>query len=143
MDTPIKAWLDTYGTGYRISGYNVFMQKNRALEQAGSLLLPVPANANQPAPSALTFVTGIGVAGDIDLTWTDNSGSGFTQIRLAVRLSSANVFELIATIPSVDGTATLNGLTAGADYDCYGIFQNPTTGELSTSAGQLAVAAKA
>lgn len=141
LSSDIKKWLDTYATAYRMSGYNTFMSKNRAIEQAETALVPVPANPHVVAPTDAAFVTGIGVSGDIDLTWTDDTLPGITHVIAAVRLAGIDSFEKIETVAVATATLTISDLTAAGDYDCYCWYHNETTDEMGTVHGQLAVAA--
>lgn len=138
-----KAWLDTYGVDYRLSGFNVFIQKSRALEQAEALLKPVPDNPHEDAPGTFAAVTGVGIAGDIDVSWVDNSTGPFQKIYLLTRKSGSNVFAPALFPTAADETFTIPGLTAGADYDVYGFFFDHNNIEFGTSAGVLDVAAMA
>jgi len=143
LTADFKDWLDTYGVDYRLSGWNIFVQKCRALEQAGSLILPMPANPHIPAPSTLAFATGAGAGGDIDITWVDNAPAASTRIYFLFRLASANIFDKIDYQDSDAEAHTTGGLTAGEDYDCYAFYADPITGEMGSTDGDLAVAAKA
>lgn len=138
-----KLWLDTYGTGYQMSGYNVFMQKSRALEQAGSILVPVPANPHCAAPSDASFVTGAGVAGDIDLTWTEDGPAAYTHILGIARRINENFFHTQVTSLVGDAKLIISDLDVGEDYDCYCFYLAAASGIMGTSHGQLAVTSKA
>lgn len=139
----IKGWLDTYGVDYKMSGFNVFMSKSRTLEQAASLIKPVPDNPYCPAVSAFAPVTGIGASGDIDLTWTDNAPTAFDSLVVLARKSDANVFDSITGFAASTESGTLTGLTADEDYDVYGMFFNSTDNDHGTSTGTLDVKTKA
>lgn len=138
-----KTWLDTYAVDYRLSGFNVFIQKCRALEQAGELLTPMPANPHVPAPADLAFVEGVGASGDIDISWTDNAPLAHTRIYFLYRLASANVFDKTDYQDSDAEAHTSKDLTPGASYDCYAFYADPITGEMGTTDGDLAITAKA
>ena len=137
----IKSWLNTYGVDYRMSGFNVFMQKCRTLEQAGSALKPVPDNPYCPAPAS--FAGAAGGAGEITVTWTDNSPAAYSLFFGFVRLVGTNVFLKENQVDADLGTMTFTGLDAGEDYDCYGFFQHTTDSDCGTSAADLAVTAGA
>lgn len=138
-----KAWLNKYGVDYRMSGFNVFMSKCRALEQALELILPMPPNPYEPAPDTFAAATGAGAGGDIDCTWVDNSSAPFQDIILLTRLSSGNLFD-ISLHPGADLEAfVISGLTPDTDYDVYAFFRNPNTGEFGSSTGVLDVTSKA
>lgn len=143
LEADFKTWLDEYATGYRMSGFNTFMQKNRAVEQAGTALAPVPAHPNCAAPEALAFVTGVGAGGTIDLTWTDNSPTAFNQLRVCLRLDGGNIFTDFKTFQADAETGIIPGLTAGEDYDCYGFYVDSVEVEYGTSDSDLAITAKA
>ncbi len=138
-----KTWLDTYGTDYAQSGFNVFMSKNRALEQAGSALAVMPANPNVPVPSTVAFVTGIGVAGDIDVTWVDDAPGVFDLFAVAVRLATGDLFVAETSAAKAAATLTISGLTAGASYDCYAYWKDSANIIYGTTDGTLSVSAKA
>jgi len=143
LETEIKAWLNTYATDYRMSGFNTFVQKNRAAEQAGTTLKPVPDHPNCPSPTALAFVEGVGAAGTIDLTWTDNSPTAFNQMRVALRLVGGNEFTDFKTFQADAETGIVTGLTAAEDYDCVGMFCDSVAVEYGTSDGDDDITAKA
>ncbi len=139
----VKTWLNTYGVDYRMSGFNVFMSKSRALEQAGSLIMPVPANPYCPAPSTLAFAEGIGAGGDIDVTWVDNAPVDYDGIAFAIRRADGNVFNYYTTRASAGEAEVLSGFDAGEDYDCYAWFVNEVAKIHGTPDGDLGVTAKA
>ncbi len=139
----LKFWLNVYARDYGMAGYNTFMKYNRKLEQAADVLLPMPPNPYAPAPGTFAPVTGVGVAGDIDVTWLDLSPDEMDQIYFILRLAATNVF-LYGGLPlAAAETFTISGLTPEAVYDVYAFFRNGTTKECGTSAGVLAVAAMA
>jgi len=143
LSGPFKDWLDTYGVDYRLSGWNIFVQKNRAAEQAGTALAPAPANPHVDAPSTLAFAEGAGAAGTIDATWVDNSPDGYTRIYFLARRIDEAAFKLIVARDSDELAYTLTGLDAGEDYDCYAAFRHAVTGVIGTVDSDLAVTAKA
>ncbi len=138
-----KAWLDTYGVDYRMSGFNVFISKNRVLEQAAGLLKPMPDNPHVPAPSTLAFATGAGESGDIDVTWVDNAPEDYTRIYFALRLDGEDTFSKIDFALDEDEAHTISGLAAGEDYDCYAYFGDWHTNIMGTSDGDQGVTSKA
>ncbi|MBA7536905.1 hypothetical protein ES705_29170 [subsurface metagenome] len=129
----IKAWLDTYGTGYAMSGYNVFVKKNRANEAVPQALVPVPPNPNVPPLADLEG--SVVVAETITASWTDLALPGFTNVALILRDQAGNVFsaELLDTLGSAE-MYDFTGLTTGHIYDLYGWVYNPTTGAMGTVA---------
>ncbi|MBA7539213.1 hypothetical protein ES705_31492 [subsurface metagenome] len=141
--TGIKDWLDTYATDYRMAGYNTFVSKNRLLEQGADVLKPVPDNPHAAAPGTFAPVTGVGVAGDIDVTWNDLSPDEMDQIYFVLRLAGTNVFIYGGLPLAADETFTISGLTPDASYDVYAWFRRDDTQECGTAAGALAIAAMA
>jgi hypothetical protein len=135
----LKLFLDSYGVDYQMSGMNVFVQKNRVLEQADGVLTPMPANPLCPAPSTLAFVTGVGLSGDIDLSWLDNSTEGYGNYYAVARKVGTNVFQGMTSGLADDLSGTISGLEGGVDYDCYAWFANNAEVIMGTSGGELAV----
>ncbi len=131
LSAVVKTWLDTYGTGYSMSGYNVFVKKNRAHEQIPEALVPVPANPNV-APVA-DFVGDVTVAATLTVDWTDPAKDGFTNIALILRNQATNVFsaEILDTLASA-ATYDFTDLAPADVYDVYGWLYNPTTGVMGT-----------
>lgn len=142
LSGPFKDWLNTYGVDYRMSGFNVFMSKCRALEQAGDALPIVPANPYVDAPEDIAFVTGVGAAGTIDVSWVDNSPDGYTRMYFAVRRVDGAVFNAVAARDSDELAYTITGLADGEDYDCYAAFRHAVTGMIGTVDGDMAVEAQ-
>ena len=136
LSTTIKTWLNTYGTGYRMAGYNIFAQKNRALEQVPSALVVVPANPNVPAVAA--FAASVAVAEKITVTWTDPVLTGYTKLALILRDQAGAVFsaEILTTLASAE-TYDFLALTTGHIYDVYGWLYNSTTGVMGTVASDI------
>lgn len=136
-----KTALDTYGVDYRMSGYNIFCQKNRALEQVPAILKPLPDNPNCAAP--LTPVWAAGAAGLIDFTWSDSDQpADYAYVTAFARLKDSNVFTTPKTAARAAESLTLTALDTGEDYDCYAfywdstnVFGGTTTGELAVTAG--------
>ena len=134
LSTTVKAWLDTYGVGYRISGFNVFMAKNRKTEQATGILKPVPDNPNV---AALVHSAGsVAVATKITITWIDPTKTGWTKVFLCVRDKVTGVFSSeILTVLASAATYDFTGLTTGHIYRVYIALYNSTTYEFGTSSG--------
>lgn len=133
LSATVKSWLDTYGTDYAQSGFNVFTSKNRALEQADSNLKPVPDNPNVPAPT--DFAEDTSGATELTVTWTDEALAGYTKMFLILRNTDDDAFESEdLTIDASAETKTWTGLTTDDDYQVYGALYNPTTGEIGTIA---------
>jgi len=136
LSSTIKTFLDSYGTGYNMSGYNVFVSKNRAAEQASTALKPVPPNPNV---AALTDLTGsVAVAEKITATWTDPVKAGYTKVALILRDQDGNVFsaETLDTDASAE-TYDFTDLTTDNVYDLYGWLYNPTSDDMGTVASHL------
>ncbi len=131
LSSTVKTWLDTYGTGYRMSGYNIFMSKNRAHEQVPEALVPVPPNPNV-AP--IIDMAGTNASLSTVVTWTDPALSGYTNFAMILRDVALNVFqdEILSTLASAE-TYTFSGLIEGNEYDLYGWLYNPTTGAMGTA----------
>lgn len=121
LEAEVKDWLNTYAVPLRYSGYNQFTKLNRALEQADSILQPVPPNPYQPAPTNWAPVTG-GV-NEITVHWVDNSTLDFDKIYLSVREEGSNEFtgQTIA-IDAAVGMHTFTNLTSLAEHQVYGAF---------------------
>lgn len=132
LSNKMKDWLDSYGTAQRMSGYNVFMARNRALMQAGDPLVPVPANPNVPACAITLSVDGVS-SGQLKATWTDPANADFTKIAFALLKDGDEAFVAVSedTLTSA-ATKTFTGLTAGATYRVYAFLYNSTTGEFGT-----------
>ncbi|MBA7537073.1 hypothetical protein ES705_29339 [subsurface metagenome] len=136
LSSTIKTWLDTYGTGYRMSGYNTFMSKNRAAEQASTALAPVP-----PEPRVLPVVD---LAGDVTIssiitvTWTDPVETGFTNMALILRDQAKDVFELeiLDTLAAAE-TYDFDPVTTGLTYDLYGWLYDPIKKIMGSVASHL------
>ncbi len=139
LDADVKTWLNLYGADYRMSGYNVFMSKCRALEQAGSLLKPVPDSPYAPVPTDLAFAAG--ASGVITVTWTAGDvPAGYTDVQAVARLATGNIFNVTAKATDVTATLSLTGLTAATDYDCYAWYLDAVAPvRCGTSGGELLV----
>lgn len=134
----MKTWLDTYGVDYAQSGFNVFISKNRAVEQAGTALSPVPANPHIAAPT--TFTVAAGGANELVLTWAGDPPAGCTHVYYAVRLGTDDFFEVVASDVIGASPLTVAVDESGEDYDSYVWYMNPTTLEHGTPAADLATA---
>jgi hypothetical protein len=136
MGIALKAWLDRYGSGYTMSGFNVFLSKCRALEQTAALIKPVPDNPLCPAP--VTFGFAAGGAGIITCTWTDNAPADYTHMVAFARKTDQNNFRAEVAALKGAGTLSLIGLPTPGNYDCYGAFYKVTgDGPFGTSFGKL------
>jgi len=136
LSETVKVWLDTYGTGYRMSGYNAFMSKNRAAEQATTALAVVP-----PEPRVLpvaAFAGSVAVAEKITVTWTDPALTGYTKLALILRDQALNTFqgEILTTLASAE-TYDFLSLTTGHIYDVYGWLYDSTTGIMGSVASDV------
>lgn len=142
LGTYEKAMLDTYGTQYRMSGFNVHTKLNAAAERAGTALRPVPPNPAIPAVADAAAATGATLDGDIDVTWTDPEIEGYTYFHILARKVGTNEYDTIVTVDALDESKTLSGLDEEATYDVYMFLSNPTTGDIGTSSASMAVAPK-
>lgn len=135
LDNQIKTWLDTYGTNYTISGYNVFVKNNRALEQATSLLKPVPDSPYQLAPTSFAVAADAADGSKADATWVNNAEGDYDTTTIFVRDDSGNIFaQFVLNITPADAAYTISGLASGTSYQCYAAFYD-TTNLLYGSAG--------
>ncbi len=136
LSTTVKGWLDTYGTGYRMSGYNVYVSKNRLAEQSDTAHKVVPPHPNV-AP-VIDLAGDVAVAEIITATWTDPVKAGFTKFALILRDQALNVYEaeILDTDASV-ATYDFTALITGHVYDLYGWLYNPTTGVMGTVSEDL------
>ncbi len=128
----IKFWLDTYGVGYRMSGFNVFVQKNRLLEEDRGPLKPVPDNPHHDAVLDFAAVTGIGESGDIDLTWIPGDPTALTQVDYFTRETLKNKFTPLLAANDALGVGVITGLTPGTAHDVYACYFNPVSNECGT-----------
>jgi len=144
LSATLKLFLDSYGSAYTMSGFNVYMSKNRAREQASSTLKPVPDNPLVCAPTAFAVATGAGAAGTIDLSWTNDAISGYTKLAYIGRKSGTNIHvaEDLTTLASV-GTKTVSGLTAGATYEFDGWYYRPAATGVKADMGTVAAGSAA
>jgi len=124
LSSDLKACLDTYGVGYRMSGYNVFTSKNRAKFQATDPLAVMPANPNVAAISDF-----LGTLGDTEIvvTWTDPVNAAFTKLAMMLHRTDLSIFEgeILTTLSSAE-TYTFTGLTNGKTYDLYAFLYSAT-----------------
>lgn len=137
LTVPVKAWLDKYATAYRMSGYNTFISKNRALEDADSLLKPVPDNPHVDPMPGFTYSSEPS-ADVIRVTWTASGLPGFTHVFLASRDILSNAF-LHVTLSGLDATEYGNyvDIITGHTYQLYAALYNPTTGAFGTIASDV------
>jgi len=143
LHTDVKAWLDTYGVDYRLSGFNVFMSKSRTLEQAGSPIFPVPASPHVDAVLDGAAATGAVAAGDIDVTWTAADPTALTHVAAIARETLTNRFCAMVTALDAAETLTIEGLTPDTAHDVYFFYHNPTTKQCGTPTGDQAIDSKA
>ena len=124
LSSDLKACLDTYGVGYRMSGYNTFVSKNRTKFQATDPLAVMPPNPNVPAISDF-----LGTLGDtqIVVTWSDPINTAFTKLAMLLHDTAGSIFqgEILTTLTSAE-TYTFTGLTNGHTYDLYGFLYSAT-----------------
>lgn len=135
----VKVVWNAYYTAYRMSGFNGFMQVNRADEQTPAIL-----QLGRPNPDidpATTFAAATGAAaGEIDLTWTGGTQSADHKAYILTRKSGEDAFEVAdadTTLFSA-GSLTLSGLTAGATYDVYLLDEETVESDFSASKGDTA-----
>ena len=135
LSANIHTWLNTYGVEYRMSGYNVFMKKNRALEQATSILKPVPENPLVQALNGFAYDSEP-VAGSLKIKWTSTVVTGYTLVAVAIRDTLLNVFvqQSEATLQTAL-SYTFTGLTIGKTYQCYAFLKHTTLAKYGTSSG--------
>jgi len=136
LSETVKVWLDTYGTGYRMSGYNSFMSKNRAAEQVPAALAVVPP---EPRVLPVSDLSGsVAVAEKITATWTDPALAGYTNMAFILRDQALNTFqaEILTTLSSAE-TLDFLLLTTGHVYDLYCWLYNPTTGVMGSVASDM------
>lgn len=132
---------DTYASPYSISGYNAFMQANRADEQADNVLQVTAQDSVLEGLDTLSASSG-GASGEIDLTWTGGTTGADKYAYILTRLDgedSLTLEESTTTLVSA-GSRTLSGLSAGDDYQVYVAVYDDTESTLSISKGDTATA---
>ncbi len=139
----VKLFLDGYGTGYAMSGYNIFMHLCRALEQAAGKLIIVPPSPYCPKPGTFAAVTGVTDPGDIDLSWVDTSTTDYDFLHAFARKVGTNEFVDGGSDTSDAAALTIAGLEEDTDYDVYGFFRSADSLLIGTSDGVQAVTSKA
>lgn len=130
---------------YRYSGFNLNMSQNRADEQAGNLILLSYQHPDITPMTDFAAVTGVGVSGDIDCSWTDpGQGAGYYAY-VATREVGTNIWVVQSkdTVLTSAAAVTLSGLNPAKTYDVYGAVEVIADNEFSRSYGTLAVAPKA
>lgn len=135
IENQLKAVWNTYATGYRMSGFNKFMSQNRADEQVPDPLQVGVPNADIDPASSLTAVTGVGVSGDIDLTWAGGTqGAGYYAYILARQFTKDEftMEDSDTTLFSAEAY-TISGLVAGMEYDIYLLDELIADNEFSLS----------
>jgi len=136
----LKEVWNTYGTGYRMSGFNMFMSQNRADEQVPSLLQVGVPNADLDPVVGFAAATGAGAGGDIDLTWTNGTVGADKKIYVLARKTLTDEFTLEdsdTTLVSADAY-TISGLDADTEYDIYLLVEDCTNDLFSLSAAATA-----
>ncbi|MBA7643143.1 hypothetical protein ES703_50857 [subsurface metagenome] len=133
LSTTVKTFLDTYGTGYAMSGYNVFISKNRAAQQAETALRPVPDNPLISAVPDFAFDSepdpGVSL-----LTWTDPEIDGYSHVLFVARDKDGVVFIACHTnYTAAAAEITIGALTIGQTYQFFLALYNPTTNVFGTS----------
>ncbi|GAJ05127.1 unnamed protein product [marine sediment metagenome] len=139
----VKEFLDLYGAGYRMSGFNIFVSKNRLLEQTETGLKPVPDVGKIPAPAAFAAVEGAGAGGDIDCTWTPAGPAALTDIGIMARLTDADEFTAFNAPGDGEGAFTISGLEPAGVYDVYAFYLDSSIPDCGTSVCIADVTAKA
>lgn len=137
----MKTNWNTYASPYSISGYNAFVQANRADEQAGNVLQVTAQDSVLEGLDTLTAASG-GASGEIDLTWTGGTTGADKYAYILTRKDgedSLTLEESTTTLVSA-GARTISGLSAGDDYQVYVAVYDDTEGTLSISKGDTATA---
>ncbi len=117
-----------------LKGWNHFTHVNRALEQAGSLLVLMPDTLwttpyGGPVIQIYNFAAVAGASGVITSTWTTVAGAGFT-VHHYVRKAGTNLIVLPtgASAAETAETASLSGLTPAATYQVYAMIYRDADG---------------
>lgn len=126
----------------RMSGFNQFIKTNHSKEKAGTILTVTPPLRDVPWFQFLGISSGSG-SGEIEVSWDTALYTGTHQMKLIIRKSGTNQFEVPTYVPATmaDGSATITGLTGGEDYDVFGYVKDPVSGLCGESNGELAVTA--
>lgn len=141
FESLMKTNWDNWASPYSISGYNGFMQRNRADEQDDNLLT-VTAEEDTLTPVTGFSASSGGSSGEIDLTWSGGTTGADKYIYVLVRKDgedSLSLEESGSTLVSA-GSVTLSGLSAGDDYQVYAAVQDDTEDLLSKSVADTATA---
>lgn len=134
LDVKATGWLNTRGTLQRISGANKFASLNRALEQASSLLVPLPPIVMIDAIADFAYDSEP-VAGSLKADWTDPVVTGYTKVFFATRQTDLNAFaDVTETTLASAATITFTGRVAGKTYQVYAALYNPTSFAFGTIA---------
>lgn len=130
----VKTFLDTYGVGYAMSGYNIFISKNRAAQQAETEIFPVPPNPRVSAVPDFAYDSEP-VAGSCLLTWSDPEFGDFNRT-LILHRDKAGVLFLSCDngTPSATETITITDLTVGKTYQFFIALYNWKTKVYGTPA---------
>lgn len=131
LATIIKPLWDRFAQ--RMSGYNMFIQRNISLFNASGLNTPADLVISSGKMSATAIASGTASAAtkQVTLNWTDDSGEGFKQSSdsLFVVVYNDDTQEVEGFEPNVvrsEGTATITttlNLTSGDLLFCYIAFR--------------------
>lgn len=109
-----------------LKGYNLFGKRNRALEQAGALLVGIADPAwsqayGGPIPIWTDLAGAPGIPGAIDVTWTPLTAYPAFAL-FFVREAATNVFTYPAIYSAAEGAGalTITGMTAATSHQVYG-----------------------
>ena len=132
----IKTFLDILGSDAGDSGFNRYIAANVAEERADYGHDIIPANRYAETLQSFVAATGVGLAGDIDLTWDASSYVAGDLPRVWVREVTlvATVFETPWTVIDVgavemdDEALTISDLSVDTAYQVAMVPYNVTTG---------------
>ena len=161
MHADLVAAFNTYGTAYRLSGYNVSTRRNAAtaapngdgtyarMESAGTyfpaLMQPTPGSIDLTTVAA---VTGAGASGTIDVSWAAGAWQA-TDYVYVVALNAQGTYLIGTPETAISKTAanaaavTSAGLTATEAYNVGVIVHDVTNDTWGTNQGDTLVTAKA
>ena len=131
------AW-DVAAEGKPLSGYNLFMKRNLALQKQGKALIEVP-DFSPPVPSVGAVQATSPSTGTLQVTWKDPSGVSEGKIYVYWKREADARWTQAPESPVNLGVQTLSisSLSAGT-YDVALFFAQPT-GECSPSVKQTGV----
>lgn len=134
LELQITDVQDTYATGYRMSGFNWFMQQNRKQEETTAELKIAPPNKLIDPVTTLAGVAGAN-AGEINLTWLDGTESAGHKIYVIVRKTLTNEFEVKShdAVLTSAHAVTLTGLVPATLYGIYLCDELVATHQFSAS----------